>query len=115
MTTEYRFLKCLTDGCGNVFKSNINAKYPQCSKCRKSNFFVVEKGKEIEYIEMKRLREIVKDLEERVSALESGGSIEMSISTVNETPTPHVNEVTDIEEKPSNEERLQSLQDKYKK
>jgi hypothetical protein len=76
---------------------------------------VVEKGKEFESIEMKRLREKVKSLEERVSALEKGSSFEKSVPAVSESPTPPVNEVTDIVEKPSNEERLQRLQDKHKK
>ena len=115
MTAEYRFLKCLSEGCGNVFKSNVQTKYPQCSKCRKSNFIVVEKGKEFESLEMKRLQSIVKSLETRVSALESGRNIEKSVPAVIESPTPPVNEVTDIVEKPSNEERLQRLQDKHKK
>ena len=115
MTAEYRFLKCLSEECGNVFKSNVQTKYPQCSKCRKSNFIVVEKGKEFESLEMKRLQSIVKSLETRVSALESGRSIEKSVPTVIESPTPPVNEVTDIVEKPSNEERLQRLKDKHKK
>ena len=115
MTSEYRFLKCLTEGCGNVFKSNVKTKYPQCSKCRKSNLIVVEKGKEFESIEMKRLREKVKSMEERLTALESGRSIEKSVHVVSESPTPPANEVTDIVEKPSNEERLQRLKDKHKK
>ena len=115
MTAEYRFLKCLTEGCGNVFKSNVKTKYPQCSKCRKSNLIMVEKGKEFESIEMKRLREMVKSLEARVSALESGSSVEKSVPVVSESPTPPADVSTDIVEKPSNEERLQRLQDKHKK
>ena len=115
MTSEYRFLKCLTEGCGNVFKSNVKTKYPQCSKCRKSNFIVIEKGKEFESLEMKRLREMVKSLEARVSALESGSSVEKSVPVVSESPTPPADVSTDIVEKPSNEERLQRLQDKHKK
>ena len=115
MTAEYRFLKCLSEGCGNVFKSNVQTKYPQCSKCRKSNFIVVDKEKEFESIEMKRLREKVKSMEERLTALESGSYVKESVPAVIESPTPPADVSTDIVEKPSNEERLQRLQDKHKK
>jgi len=115
MITEYRFLKCLTDECGHVFKSNVTAKYPQCSKCRKSNFIVIEKGKEIESAEIKHLTLLVKSLEARVLALESGKTVEQSVPVVVESPTPPKDEVTDIVEEPSADEQLKNLKDKYKK
>jgi hypothetical protein len=76
---------------------------------------VVEKGKEIESLEITQLQSALKSLEARVSALESGNSVEKSVPAVSESPTPQVNEVTDIEEKPSTEEQMKELENKYNK
>ena len=115
MTAEYRFLECLTPGCGNVWKSNVEVKYPQCSKCRKSRFLVIEQGKDREITEMKRLQSTVELLKARVSALEKGSSVKENVPAVSESPTPQVNEVADIESEPSTEDGMRELEDKYLK
>jgi len=115
MISEYRFLKCLNDKCGHIFQSNVTARYPQCSKCRKSKFLVIEKGKEIESAEIKHLTLLVKSLEARVSVLETGMISKNNVPAVIESPTPPRDEVTDIVEESTADERLKHLQDKYKK
>jgi len=115
MTAEYRFLECLTPGCTNVWKSNVEVKYPQCSKCRKSRFLVVEQGKDREITEMKKLQSTVELLISRVTALEKGSSVKKNVPTVIESPTPPVDVGTDIEEEQRTEEQMKALEDKYLK